>query len=33
MTHIGVAISSVYRTARDTKLAEQLRYILSPRED
>ena len=30
MTHIGVAISSVYRTARDMKLAEQLWYILSP---
>jgi hypothetical protein len=30
MTHIGVAISSVYGTARDMKLAEQLWYILSP---
>jgi hypothetical protein len=33
MTHIGVAILSVYRTARDMKLAEQLWYILSPGKD
>ena len=33
VTHIGVAISIVYRTGRDMKLAAQLWYILTPGKD